>query len=58
MDDAAKLRRLTKKMSKCESTEKLRKMILETLEIARRNENNKLGQTIMKAFSSELEERK
>ncbi len=56
MDDAAKLRRLTKKMSKCKSTEKLRKMMLEALEIGRRNENNKLGQTIMKAFSSELEE--
>jgi hypothetical protein len=56
MNDAAKLRRLTKKMSKCESTEKLRKMMIESLEIARRNENKKLGQAIMTAFSSTLKD--
>lgn len=56
MNDAAKLRRLTKKMRTCKSTEKLRKMMIESLEIARRNENNELGRTIIKAFSSTLED--
>lgn len=32
MNDAAKLRRLIKKMSKCKSTEKLRKMLIEIAE--------------------------
>jgi hypothetical protein len=55
MNDAAKLRRLTKKMGKCKSTEKLRKMMIESLEIAGRNENNELGQKVLAAFSSTLE---
>jgi hypothetical protein len=54
MNDAAKLRRLIKKMSKCKSTEKLRKMMIETFEIASHNENDETCQKIIKAFSSKF----
>jgi hypothetical protein len=54
MNDAAKLRRLIKKMGKCKSTEKLRKMLIEVAEIAGRNDNNPTCQQIMKTISDEL----
>lgn len=51
MNDA----RLTKKMGMCNSSEKLRKMMLKTLEIARYYGNNEFVASIIKDFSSTLE---